>query len=69
MKYTINKEHICDVVIYMQIQHKKEIIAEGRTITPDNTKYPFTEIYYVSKPHKHNKIIKVMQDCVLLSLR
>ena len=61
MKYTINKEHICDGVINMQILHNGEVIAEGRTITPDGNNYPFTDVYYVLKPHKRDKIIKVMQ--------
>lgn len=61
MKYTIKKEQVCQGVINMQILHKNEVIAEGRTVTPDNTDYAFTDIYYVLKPHKHNKIIKAMQ--------
>ena len=61
MKYTINKEHICDGVINMQVLYKNDVIAEGRTITPDDNHYPFTDVYYVLKQHKRDKIIKVMQ--------
>lgn len=61
MKYTIKKEDVCVGVIYMQVLFKNVVIAEGRTITPNKMDYAFTEIYYVLKPHKHNKIIKVMQ--------
>lgn len=61
MNYLVKKEHVCDGVINMQVVFKNEVIAEGCTITPDNTKYPFTDVYYVLEPHKRDKIIKVMQ--------